>query len=405
MLSSSSMLHSRYRRIAHYNVTHRRRQNFYALPTSQWQMLAAPPFNLLSSFDRVDDAIDANAEIASEMINTALSSFDLDDRKSNTGLETSESSNFGSADDQNQGLVDWRNTAKPADVDKARSTIRQLYRDWSHEGSTERKACYDPVIQDVVKAFWHAPSKHDVKILVPGAGLGRLVFELCRRGYTVEGNEISYHQLIASNWVLNHTVKGQQFDLYPFALDFSNVVSREHQLRKVKVPDVHPGSALEDIFGHTTGNAADRMSMTAADFVVLYGDEEHKAMFDAVVTVYFIDTAPNLIRYIETIRNCLQDGGLWINLGPLLWHFADRAPSEARHSETHEEPREKSGIEEPGAFELTDEEVLILVEKMGFDIEKHEIRNGGVGYIQNPESMVQNMYRTSHWIAKKRPRK
>ena len=368
-------------------------------------MLAAPPFNLLSSFDRVDDAIDANAEIASEMINTALSSFDLDDRKSNTGLETSESSNFGSADDQNQGLVDWRNTAKPADVDKARSTIRQLYRDWSHEGSTERKACYDPVIQDVVKAFWHAPSKHDVKILVPGAGLGRLVFELCRRGYTVEGNEISYHQLIASNWVLNHTVKGQQFDLYPFALDFSNVVSREHQLRKVKVPDVHPGSALEDIFGHTTGNAADRMSMTAADFVVLYGDEEHKAMFDAVVTVYFIDTAPNLIRYIETIRNCLQDGGLWINLGPLLWHFADRAPSEARHSETHEEPREKSGIEEPGAFELTDEEVLILVEKMGFDIEKHEIRNGGVGYIQNPESMVQNMYRTSHWIAKKRPRK
>ena len=393
------MSHSQYRKSAHYNVTHRRRQNFYALPTSQWQMLAAPPFNLLSTFDRVDDAIHANAEIASEMLHTALSSFGINDPKSPTGLEPPTSS---SADDETHPLTDWRNAAQASDIDKARSTIRQLYRDWSHEGAAERQACYDPVIRDVVGAFWHSPSKHDVKILVPGAGLGRLVFELCRMGYTVEGNEISYHQLIASNWVLNHAVKGRQLDLYPFALDFSNVVSRDHQLKKVKVPDVHPGSALEDVFGHTTAKAVDRMSMTAADFVVLYGDEEHKETFNAVVTVYFIDTAPNLIRYIETVRNCLQDGGLWINLGPLLWHFADRAPSEEIHSKRAEGSREKTGIEEPGAFELTDEEVLILVEKMGFDIEKREIGHGGVGYIQNPESMLQNVYRTSHWIAKKR---
>ena len=398
------MLHSQYRKTAHYNVTHRRRQNFYALPTAQWQMLAAPPFNLLSKFDHVDDAIDANAELASEMLNTALSSFGLDDLKSPIGLETPEAFSSGNANDEAQRLTDWHNTAKPSDIDKARSTIRQLYRDWSHEGSAERKACYEPVIQDVIKAFWHAPRKPDVKILVPGAGLGRLVFELCRRGYTVQGNEISYHQLIASNWVLNHTIKGQQFDLYPFGLEFSNVISRDHQLKKVKVPDVHPGSALENVFEHATANAADRMSMTAADFVVLYGDEEHKDMFNAVVTVYFIDTAPNLIRYIETIRNCLQEGGLWINLGPLLWHFADRAPSEAHDSKRTEARREKTGIEEPGAFELTDEEVLSLIDKMGFDIEKREISSDGAGYIQSPDSMLQNMYRTSHWIAKKRPR-
>ncbi|CAF9921688.1 MAG: hypothetical protein ALECFALPRED_001857 [Alectoria fallacina] len=396
--------YSQYRKTAHYNVTHRRRQNFYALPTTQWQMLAAPPFNLLSNFDRVDDAIDANAELASEMLNTALASFGIDDTKSSTERETPESSMFGSAEEGAQRLVDWRDAAKPSDIDKARSTIRQLYRDWSHDGAAERKACYDPVIQDVVRAFWHFPSKHDIRILVPGAGLGRLVFELCRRGYTVEGNEISYHQLIASNWVLNHTITGQQFDLYPFALDFSNVISREHQLKKVKVPDVYPGSALEDVFGKTSANAADRMSMTAADFLLLYGDEDHKDMFNAVVTVYFIDTAPNLIRYIETIRNCLRDGGFWINSGPLLWHFADRAPSEEHHSKMVEVPCAKTGIAEPGGFELSDEEVLILVEKMGFDIEKHEIRNDGLGYIQNPESMLQNVYRTSHWIAKKRAR-
>ena len=29
----------------------------------------------------------------------------------------------------------------------------------------------------------------------------------------------------------------------------------------------------------------------------------------AVVTMFFIDTAPNLIKYIETVRNCLRPGG------------------------------------------------------------------------------------------------
>ena len=168
------MLHSQYRKTAHYNVTHRRRQNFYALPTSQWQMLSAPPFNLLSIFDRVDDAIDANAGIASEMLDTALLSFGIDDLKGTTGLKTPQFSSSGSTDEEAQTLIDWRNTAKASDIDKARSTIRQLYRDWSHEGSAERKGCYDPVIQDVIKSFWHSPSKPDVKILVPGAGLGRL---------------------------------------------------------------------------------------------------------------------------------------------------------------------------------------------------------------------------------------
>ena len=33
------------------------------------------------------------------------------------------------------------------------------------------------------------------------------------------------------------------------------------------------------------------------------------------------------------------------------------------------------GIEAPGSFELTDEEVLQLVEHLGFTIEKHEIRD------------------------------
>lgn len=346
-------------------------------------MLAAPPFNILSNLDCVDSAIDANAEIASALVASGLEAFGLD------------------------GFLDWKDAATPSDMDKARSTIRQMYRDWSAEGAPERSACYGPVLRAIDLAFAKIGDRSKVRVLVPGAGLGRLVFEICQRGYTVEGNEISYHQLIASNWVLNHTQNSGQYDLYPFALDFSNVVSRRHQLKGVKIPDVHPASAQPGANDTTCTDAPDRMSMTAADFIELYSCKEYQGVFDAVATVYFVDTAPNVIRYIETVRNCLKDGGTWVNLGPLLWHFAERGPSARDAHEHHNHVRDKHvsevvGIEEPGSVELSNEELLMLLEKMGFEIAMHEIRDDGSGYIENPESMLGHVYRTSHWVARKK---
>jgi hypothetical protein len=46
----------------------------------------------------------------------------------------------------------------------------------------------------------------DVRVLVPGAGLGRLAFEIARRGYTCQGNEFSLFMLFTSNFVLNKWV-------------------------------------------------------------------------------------------------------------------------------------------------------------------------------------------------------
>lgn len=42
-----------------------------------------------------------------------------------------------------------------------------------------------------------------VKVLVPGAGLGRLAYEIASMGYTCQGNEFSLFMLIASNFILN----------------------------------------------------------------------------------------------------------------------------------------------------------------------------------------------------------
>ena len=60
-----------------------------------------------------------------------------------------------------------------------------------------------------------------------------------------------------------------------------------------------------------------------------------------------------------------------------------------------------SGIADPGAVELTDDEVVALIEKLGFVVEKREF-GLTTPYIQDPESMLQNSFKASHWVARKR---
>lgn len=160
----------------------------------------------------------------------------------------------------------------------------------------------------------------NLKVLVPGAGLGRLVFDLCCAGFDTESNEISYHQLIASSYILNHCPKANAHTLFPWIHSFSNHRNRTNHLRSVTIPDIHPAAVLNAVEKPGT------MSMSASDFLLLYGDADQKDSFDAVATVFFLDTAPNVIRYIEVIKNCLRKGGLLVNIGPLLWHFENNAP-------------------------------------------------------------------------------
>ncbi|KAA8651579.1 carnosine N-methyltransferase family protein [Aspergillus tanneri] len=344
-------------------------------------MLAEPPFNILDNFSRVDDAIDVNAEIADAILATGLASFGIP-------------ANPDAADPRQN----WHGTATPSDVNKAHSTIRQFYRDWSSEGKAEREVCYDPVLQDLRDEFGKRnASEAEPRVLVPGAGLGRLVFEICQAGFAAEGNEISYHQLLASNWILNHSRGPHQHDLYPFALHFSNLVSRDQQLQKVTIPDRHPGAAMMEAQANPA-TPFGTMSMSAADFVVLYNQPSNREAFDAVATVFFIDTAPNLIRYIETIRHCLKPNGIWINVGPLLWHFEDGSNRE------HQDGDHPQGIGEPGNVELTETEVFSLVERMGFTLEKRQAVEERLlcGYIQDRESMLQPLYKPSHWVARKK---
>lgn len=82
-----------------------------------------------------------------------------------------------------------------------------------------------------------------IKILVPGAGLGRLTYELAYRGYYCEGNEFSLFMLVASNFVLNKCIVEDQYTLYPWVHQFVNNTSRKDQVMPITFPDVSPTKA------------------------------------------------------------------------------------------------------------------------------------------------------------------
>ncbi|KAK6540200.1 hypothetical protein TWF694_009019 [Orbilia ellipsospora] len=298
-----------YRRAAHFTFTHRRRRNFYSLPLAHQEVLKSISYQ--STLDKIDDCIERNAHFAEALLLSGGESFGMDIR----------------------GIDKWKETADQNDMDKARSTMKQFLRDWSKDGERERAETYDPILEAIHRLFGEIKPRCDVRFLIPGAGLGRLAFEICRRGYKVEGNEVSYHQLIASNFVLNNTMKADEYVLHPFCLGFSHHRSRENQLRAITIPDVHPATELNRVLEFVAPEGGHRapgmyryqpsqyFSMSAGEFVESYNNPESAETFDCVVTCFFIDTARNLMDYLETIRNILAPNGIWINHGPLLWHW------------------------------------------------------------------------------------
>jgi hypothetical protein len=100
----------------------------------------------------------------------------------------------------------------------------------------------------------------EVSILVPGAGLGRLAYEIARRGYTSQGNEFSMHMLFGSHFILNCVSQPFSHTIHPWVTQFSNMMSYEDQTAPVAVPDVNP-TALPQL---------GLFSMTAGDFLDIY---------------------------------------------------------------------------------------------------------------------------------------
>eukprot|EP00833_Pecoramyces_ruminatium_P014566 jgi/Orpsp1_1/1188598/evm.model.d7180000065976.1 len=231
-------------------------------------------------------------------------------------------------------------SVKTLEIDKVKSTLKQFVRDWSDEGKLEREQTYTPIINALLEFYKDVPEdeRGELNILVPGAGLGRLAYDITKLGFSTQGNEFSFYMLLGSNFILNCMSEPHQFRIYPWIHSFSNTEKTEDQIAPIDIPDVLPGNIPVNT----------NFSMVAGDFLEVYGAPGYKEYWNGIVTCFFMDTAKNILEYIELISKILKPNAVWINLGPLLYHFEDL------YSEL--------------SFELSLEEFLEAVKKFGFTI-------------------------------------
>ena len=250
-------------------------------------------------------------------------------------------------------------TLSCSDISKLRSTLRQVVREWSENGRAERDATFAPLVSILETEH---PNKHirkEIKILCPGCGLGRLPFEIACRGFAAQGNEFSYQMLIVSNFIMNEIEGKDAYRVAPNIHCLSNRLSQNDIFQTYFIPDIDLSEAIK--------NGGD-LSMATGEFLEVYSDTLD--YWDAVVTCFFIDTAHNIVDYIKAIYKMLKPGGLWINLGPLLYHYADM-------------PNQSS-------IELTWQEVLEVAKQVGFKLESEQTVKSG--YCGGGPSMLEAVY-------------
>lgn len=158
----------------------------------------------------------------------------------------------------------------------------------------------------------------------------------------------------------------------PFVDGWSHHATNDNMLRALRFPDV----ALPK----------QTVLMVEGDFTTEF--RNYTQHFDVVLTYFFIDTARNLMSYFDTIKHVLKQGGIWMNLGPLLYGTAP-------------------------FVQLTLEDVITVSEKMGFEfLETDEqcgprtfatstVRSIEAIYNFDHRALTKNAYKAQFWMARK----
>ncbi|KAF8830345.1 hypothetical protein HHX47_DHR2000643 [Lentinula edodes] len=239
------------------------------------------------------------------------------------------------------------------DMDKLRSTLKQFVRDWSAEGQEERETSYGPMKDALLAHFSDIPKEE-------------------------------------------RTERPNMHTIYPYVHSFSNVPDRTSMLRPITIPDVYPTLPSGSVF-----------SLVAGDFEEIYGgesdpNEPQAGLWDAVMTCFFIDTAKNIVNYLRIIHKILAPGGVWINLGPLLWHWENNHTNDPSIELDLVEVKQLAamvgfeievGVEQHISFWYYSGTMLIVIQNE---------RTIDATYTTNSQGMLGYTYRTAFWTAKKK---
>mmetsp|Transcript_18559 Transcript_18559/g.27544 ORF Transcript_18559/g.27544 Transcript_18559/m.27544 type:complete len:539 (-) Transcript_18559:23-1639(-) len=325
------------------------------------------PFDLIHALPEPPDDDDSSAS-ASAARQCGHSSY-TDASSSNDGDIAQHAHNSNDPpsrkDDGTATVTDYINS--PSSYDSVMHAISHIVRDWTILGKDVRKSTYTWCV-DELHELYEENVRSITKVLVPGAGLARLSYDIALSGFNVDANECSLVMSAVAHKFLHGIAAGS---LHPFCYDsLMNEVDSQLRYEEAIFPEEDTGP------DHMVGT----MSYTIGDFILAYSPAAKHMSFDSVVTCFFIDTATNVYEYITIINHVLRDGGTWVNLGPLQWH--------------------RNALITPSADELK-----IMIHSMGFTINKWSIDQNMVNYrseFDNHERFTRvEGYHALHFVATK----
>ncbi|KAL0941334.1 methyltransferase domain-containing protein [Colletotrichum truncatum] len=330
-----------------------RYKDLYKYVSSAQKKVLEKTIGYSSKFETAEQLLDLNQDLCNEIVENALEYY---------GISHKDLAVHSKLKDEAGQLADRVSVSQ---------ALKHFVRDWSTSGRGERDDAF-PCILSTMESLYPERAEKDIKVLFPGAGLGRLGHEVAALGgFEVTINEWSMFMNLAYRFLESHPRPGSKA-LHPFVDSWSHHATTADMFRGVSFPDkrVNASSVL----------------LVEGDFVSIFKSE--KGQYDSVVTHFFIDTARNIMSYLDTIHSLLKPGGYWVNFGPLLWGT--------------------------GPFvQLSLEEIVVIAKSMGFEfvevdescgevtLEGEKVRGKQAVYGFNDKALTRNAYSAQFWVAKK----
>jgi carnosine N-methyltransferase len=183
-------------------------------------------------------------------------------------------------------------------------------------------------------------------------------------------NEWSMYMNLAYRQIMREPIISNSQSYHPWLDWWSHHATTSDMQRAVSFPDSFVDKSA--------------VLLVEGDFTTVFNGEE--GQYDVLVTLFFIDTARNLLTYLETIHRLLRPGGTWLNLGPLLYGTAP-------------------------FLQLSLDEVISLARAVGFEFEdpgdvcgdvsfnELPVRSKEISYGRNVRGLNRNGFLAQSWRA------
>ena len=220
-------------------------------------------------------------------------------------------------------------SSKPSSYESLEQVLFHIQRDWGDMPSARnvRDSLYrDGVLKLALRYLSHSGGVC-AKVLVPGAGLGRLAVELAAQGLQVETNEVSNIMVAALTGVVRKLSdiqqvqgQGQGYVFYPYlSSPMMDEWEYDSRMREVRFPGEDASHLVEWL---VRGDGYP-ITLQMGDFHNIYSHPKYMESFDCVITSFFVDCSLDILRTVALISHILIPGGVWINAGPLHYHSND----------------------------------------------------------------------------------